>query len=105
MDKKFKKFIDFLKVMDCGCELKVGSQTFMGGYTDDDEIMIGMKFFTYNSKDGEESGADTLLQPPLVQDMNNMIDFINKNLDDTELENAMLNVALNAAIKSPNRST
>ena len=105
MDKKFKKFVDFLKVIDSGCEIKIGDQTYMGGYTDDDELIIGMKVFQYNSTDGEEKGEDVLLQPPLAQEMNSMINFVDKNLDDAELESVMLNVALNASIKGANRST
>ena len=104
MDKKYKKFVDFLKVIDSGCEIKIDNQTYMGGYTDDNELMIGMKVFSYNTTEGEENGEETLLQPPHVQDMNNMINFVNKNLDDDELEEAMLNVALNAGSKGTNRS-
>ena len=98
MEKKYKKFIEFLKVIDSGVEIKIGGNIYVKGYDDDDKSLIAMKVFSYNSIDGKENGKDKLLEPPLIQDLNGMINFIDKNLDDDELELSMLDVVLNKAI-------
>ena len=53
MEKKYKKFIEFLKVIDSGVEIKIGGNIYVKGYDDDDKSLIAMKVFSYNSIDGK----------------------------------------------------
>lgn len=85
MDKKLKKFIDFLIVLNSGQEIPVNDHRMVLGYSDDGNAKISMVFIQYEGTDGD-CGREVLIEPPLLQDLNNLIDYVNKNLDDSDLE-------------------
>ena len=103
-EKKFKKFIEVLKVLDTGLDIEVGGHQWTLGYSDDDTPKVAMKMTRYNIDNGVKSEEEEiLLEPPILQDFNNMIDYVNNGVDDKDLEKAMLDVALNKALTPKDR--
>ena len=90
---RINKFIKFLKIINSGQELiDINDNKILVGYVDDIP-KIGIKYIKFNTKDNSET--EVILEPPIFQDLNNFIEYIDNYLCDDELNTGLMNITLN----------